>query len=678
MACNSHLGGWPILNPFLFLQRKKCSVNIAARTLFSNRSFAALIAAALFLTTPVQSCHAQESVNDLTNLSLEELANLQITSVSKKTESLSDAAASIFVITNDDIHRAGATSLPEALRLAPNLQVAQTDASGYSISARGFNSSSANKLLVLIDGRSVYTPLFSGVFWDVQNVMLEDIDRIEVISGPGGTLWGTNAVNGVINIITRSAKDTQGGLASVSGGNRKDIASLRYGGTIGEDGYYRAYGKYFDVKHTYTESGTPKEDAWHLSQTGFRADWKRSTDQFSLQGNAYTGREGQPLPGTIVISGQNFPLGIIPVSGVNLTTHWMHLLDDGANLSVQAYYDRTERTVPPTFAENLDIFDLQIQHSLRPIGAHALIWGASYRYGIDHVQNSQYVAFLPANLNQKWSSLFAQDDITLRQDLKLTLGTRIERNDYTGNEFLPNARLAWKVTPNHLLWTAASRAVRAPSRLDHDVFVPGAPPFLLNGGSTVRSEVAKVFELGYRGQPSSRLSYSVTGFHTIYDHLRTQEIDPSQTFLIFSNDMEGKSDGIETWGTFQATSYWRLSAGFATLRERLHLKPGSNDTSAPLQSGQDPAHSLQLRSSLDLTSNSNVDATVRHVSALSNPSVPQYTTLDLHYGWRPQRDLELNITGQNLIGHRHSEFSDPSTRTEIGRSVFINVVTRFQ
>ncbi|MGZ5781577.1 MAG: TonB-dependent receptor plug domain-containing protein, partial [Burkholderiaceae bacterium] len=439
-----------------------------------------------------QSCHAQMSHNDLANLSLEELVNIQITSVSKKSESLSDAAASVFVITNEDIHRAGVTNLPDALRLAPNLQVAETDASGYSISARGFNSSSANKLLVLIDGRSVYTPLFSGVFWDVQDVMLEDIDRIEVISGPGGTLWGTNAVNGVINIITRSAKDTQGGLVSLGTGNRESDAAFRYGGTIGDDGHYRVYGKSFNVKHTQTENGTEKGDAWHKSQAGFRADWKRPGDQFSIQGNAYTGREGQPLPGTIVISGQNFALGAIPVSGVNLTTHWTHLLDDGSNLSVQAYYDRTERTVPPTFAEKLDIFDLQVQHSLRPIGAHALIWGASYRYAIDNVDNSQYVAFLPAHLDQRWSSLFAQDDITLRNDLKLTLGARAERNDYTGNEFLPNARLAWKITPDHLLWTAASRAVRAPSRLDHDTFVPGAPPFLLNGGSTVRSEIAKV------------------------------------------------------------------------------------------------------------------------------------------------------------------------------------------
>jgi iron complex outermembrane receptor protein len=674
MVCNSQHGGWAVSGYSSRFEKKR--MRFLLQRFIANHLFGKF----LFLLLLIQAtpfCRAETTENDLASLSLDELANIQITSVSKRAESLSDAAASVYVITNEDIHRAGAASLPEALRLAPNLEVAQTSAGDYSISARGFNSSSANKLLVLIDGRSVYTPLFSGVFWDVQNVMLEDIDRIEVISGPGGTLWGTNAVNGVINIITRSAKETQDTLVSLGAGNRENDAAMRYGGTLGDDATYRVYGKYFDVKSTQTANGTPKDDAWHMRQGGFRSDWNRRGDQVSVLGNAYSGSEGQPLPGTIVLSGQNFPLGITPVSGMNLTTRWTHLLNDDSSLSVQAYYDHTDRTVPPTFAEKLDIYDLEMQHTLRPIGAHALIWGASYRYAVDNVRNSQYVAFLPAHLDQKWASLFAQDEIALRNDLKLTIGTRFERNDYTGNEFLPNIRLAWKLAPQHLLWTAASRAVRAPSRLDHDTFVPGAPPFLLNGGSTVRSEVAKVFEAGYRGQPAARLSYSLTVYHTIYDHLRTQQIDPSQTFLFFSNDMEGKSDGIETWGTYQATSTWRLSAGFSALRERLRLKPGSNDVNAPLQSGLDPAHSLILRSSLDITPRSNVDAIVRHVSALSNPSVPQYTALDLHYGWRPRRNLELNITGRNLLDSGHGEFTDETTRTEIGRSIFFNVVTRF-
>jgi iron complex outermembrane receptor protein len=435
-------------------------------------------------------------------MSFEELASIQITSVSKKPERLADAAASIFVITADDIHHSGATSLPEMLRFAPNLHVAQSSASGYAISARGMNgsnNSAPNKLLVMIDGRSVYTPLFSGVFWDVQDVVLEDVERIEVISGPGGTIWGVNAVNGVINVITRSAKDTQGGLVSIGTGNHGTDAAFRYGGTVGADGSYRIYGKSFDRKHTSTESGNTVNDAWHKSQVGFRADWKRPGDRVTVHGNMYTGTEDQAAPGAIAISGTNLALDAISVSGVNLTTRFEHLLENESRLSFQAYYDRTERNVPPTFGETLDIFDLQFQHVLRPTGTHAVVWGGTARYGMDRVTNSPFIAFLPADVNQKWISLFVQDEITLRKDLRLTAGVRAEHNDYTGMEFLPNARLAWNFAPEHLLWTAASRTVRAPSRLDRDAFIPGAPPYLLDGGRTVRSEVANVYEVGYRG-----------------------------------------------------------------------------------------------------------------------------------------------------------------------------------
>jgi iron complex outermembrane receptor protein len=624
------------------------------------------------------ACAAERVLSELADLSLEELGNIEITSVSKRAERLSDAAASVFVITTEDIRRSGATSLPEALRIAPNLQVAQVSASGYAITARGFNNSSANKLLVLIDGRPVYTPLFSGVFWDVQDVMLEDVERIEVISGPGGTLWGANAVNGVINVISRSAKNTQGTLVAAGVGNREADAAVRHGGTIGADGNYRVYGKYFDRDHTSTANGNAKSDAWHKGQVGFRADWDRPGDQFMVQGNAYHGREGQPLPGSISISGVNLPLDTISLSGVNLVTRWQHLLEGGSNVTLQGYFDRTERTVPPTFAETLDIVDLQFQHSLQPIGIHAAAWGAEYRYGMDRVTNSSFFAFLPANVNQKWASIFAQDEMTLRKDLRLIVGARLEHNDYTGNEFLPNARLAWKFAPDHLLWTAASRTVRAPSRLDRDAFVPGNPPFLLNGGSNVRSEVAKVYELGYRGQVTSKFSYSVTAFHADYDHLRTQEIAPSRTFLIFSSEMEGKSNGVEMWGTYQALRMWRLSGGLSALRERLQLKPGSNDaTAVSAQQGRDPALTWMLRSSLDISAQSEFDLTLRRVSALSNPAVPDYMAVDARFGWKPRRDLELSVTGQNLFGSGHGEFTDVATRTQLQRSVFFKALTRF-
>ena len=621
---------------------------------------------------------AQRAARDLAELSLEELSNIEITSVSKRAERLSDAAASVFVITGEDIRRSGVTSLPEALRLAPNLHVAQANARGYAISARGFNNNAANKLLVMIDGRSVYTPLFSGVFWDVQDLMLEDVERIEVISGPGGTLWGANAVNGVINIITRSAHDTHGTLVSAGGGNRESNAAVRHGGSLGANGSYRVYGKYVDVRPTSTANGTRKDDDLHKRQVGFRADWARPGDQLMVQGNAYSGSEGQPPPGSISISGINLALAPISLSGVNVTARWEHLLEGGSNISVQAYFDRTYRKVPPTFAESLDIVDLQFQHSLKPMGVHAVTWGAEYRYGMDHVTNSAIFAFLPARENQSWVSVFAQDEVALRENLQLTFGARLEHNDYTGTEFLPNARLAWKLAPDHLLWTAASRTVRAPSRLDHDPFIPGSPPFLLAGGPDVRSEVAKVYEVGYRGQPASRFSYSATVFHADYDHLRTQEIAPSRTFIVFANEMEGTSSGVEMWGTYQATRSWRLSGGWSALRERLRLTPGSNDVNAvSAQEGRDPTHRWLLRSSLDLFEKSELDVTLRRVSRLSSPAVPDYVALDLRFGWKPRPDLELSITGQNLIGNGHGEFTDVLTRSRIERSVFFKVVSRF-
>jgi iron complex outermembrane receptor protein len=431
----------------------------------------------------------------LKDLSIEELSNIEVISVSKREERLSDAPTSVFVITSEDIRRSGVTNLPEALRLAPNLQVARVSANEYAISARGFNGTAANKLLVLIDGRSVYSPLFSGVFWDAQDVMLEDIERIEVISGPGGTLWGVNAVNGVINVITRSSEQTQGGLLAAGGGNREDRASLRYGGTFDGDVNYRVYATHFDDQHTETQAGDRKDDAAHETQAGFRTDWGRGNDTFMVKGDAYTGRDDQPLPGSISISGVQLQLGQISLSGGNLIGRWERSFAGGGGLTIQAYYDRTDRTVPPTFADSEDIVDLQVQYSASRIGAHTAVWGAEYRYGMDRVTNSVYVALLPANLNQRWSSVFAQDEIALRDDLQITLGARVERNDYTGTALLPTARLAWKWAPNQLLWSAASRTDRAPSRLDHDLFVPGQPPFLLRGGSGVLAETADDYEV---------------------------------------------------------------------------------------------------------------------------------------------------------------------------------------
>ena len=612
---------------------------------------------------------------DFAELSIEELANIQITSVSKKPERLADAAASVFVITADDIRRSGAATLADALRLAPNLQVAQVSGSGYAISARGLNgsnNSAPNKLLVLIDGRSVYSPLFSGVFWDSQDVLLEDVDRIEVISGPGGTLWGVNAVNGVINISTRAAKETQGSLAVLGGGPRGADAGFRYGATDGAGVAWRVAGKYFERSHTELASGAAADDGLHRGQLGLRADWTRGADQLSLLGNAFTLSAEQPLPGALSVTGTKLNLGTITSTGASLTGRWEHVLDGGGSLSLQTYLDHLRRTVPPTYGESLDIVDLQFQHALPPIGAHTVVWGANYRYSWDRVRNSEIVSFLPADINQRWASLFAQDEVALRADLRLTMGARIERNDYTGNEVLPTVRLGWKLAPAHALWSGVSRTVRAPSRLDADAFV-GRPPYLLRGGAAVRAETATVYELGYRGQPAAGFSYSVTAFHNAYDHVRTQEIDRSRTFLTFDSKMEGQASGIEMWGNYQLAPYWRLSGGLMALHEKMTLKAGSNDVAGPGSVGKDPAHSLQLRSSFNISDDKQVDIGVSKVAALANPAVPAYTALGARFGWQLRRNVELSLAGQNLNGS-HAEYGPLATRSDIPRTVSLRLV----
>lgn len=611
---------------------------------------------------------------DIADLSIEELANIQITSVSKKPEALAGAAASVFVITADDIRRSGADSLAEALRLAPNLQVGRVSNGGYAISARGLNgsgNSAPNKLQVMIDGRSVYAPLFSGVFWDAQDLMLEDVERIEVISGPGGTLWGLNAVNGVINITTRNARDTGGSLAVLSAGERGHEAGFRQGGAMA-GGAWRVYGKYLDQRRGELADGNPLKDARHQAQAGMRADWERGDHRFSVNGGAYRGRSEQPEPGAVQ-TGAAVTLEPVETSGVNLTGRWTYLLGSGGNVSLQAYADHTRRSALPSFAESLDIVDLQFQHSMAPMGPHTLVWGANYRHTWDEVRNTDYLAFLPPKTTQSWSSLFAQDEVGLSDALRLIVGARIERNPYTGAEFLPTLRLAWTPAPAHTLWASASRTVRAPSRLDADAFIPGKPPYLLRGGPAIRSEIAKVLELGYRGQPLPRLSYSMTAFYNDYDHLRTQEIDPGFTFVTFGNLLEGTAHGLELWGNYQARPAWRLSAGLLALHESLRLKPGSNDLAAPGISGKNPSHTAQLRSAFALSDDKQFDIAIRKVGALSNPEVPGYTAIDARFGWEIKRGLELSVSGQNLNGS-HGEYGPAATRMEVGRSLGVKLV----
>jgi iron complex outermembrane receptor protein len=621
--------------------------------------------------------HADEAARrpggEFVDLSIEELANIDVTSVSRRPERLQDAPASVYVITAEDIRRSGVRNLTEALNLAPNVQVARSSNTNYFISARGMNGTSnspANKLLVMIDGRSVYSPLFSGTFWDEPDVMLEDVERIEVISGPGGTLWGVNAVNGVINITTRRARDTQGDLLVLRADDNGAQAAFRHGAAM-EHGHWRAYGKVFRQEHGELASGRAIDDDWTQGQVGWRGDWDRGPERFSVNANAWRGREGQPAPGIVAAPGASTGVDDITLHGANITGRWEHALDGGGSVSAQAYYDIRYRHVPPTFTDTVDIADLQLQHALAPLGRHSIVWGGEYRYNWDHVGNSRFVAFLPASDKQAWASLFVQDEVALRDDLHLTAGVRSERNPYTGAEFLPNVRLSWRATPAHAFWAAVSRTVRAPSRLDVDAYVPGAPPYLLAGGSRVRSETARVFELGYRGRAGQRVSYSVTAYRNLYDHLRTQDFTPART-IEFGNLMAGQTRGIEAWGNVQMSESWRIAAGATLLHEEFHLQPASRDLGSVMTTGRDPAYTAQLRSSHVIDDKRELELAVRRNGALGFPYVPAYWAVDARFGWRFAAGMELSVIGTNLNGS-HAEYGVASVRTEVPRTVGVKL-----
>jgi iron complex outermembrane recepter protein len=610
-------------------------------------------------------------VGALKEVPFEELFNLEITTVSKRPERLVDVPSAIQVITSEEIRRSGATSLPEALRLAPNLQVAQVNSSTWAISARGFNATTANKLLVLIDGRSVYTPLFSGVFWDVQNVMLEDIDRIEVISGPGATLWGANAVNGVINVITKSARDTQGVLLSGGGGSHlRGFGNARYGGKVGQDVYFRLHGMGFDRDDTKLRSGRDADSSWFIGQGGFRADWLPSSgEKVMLLGNFYGGDIGQTAPGDVTVDGQN------------LLGRWTHPLAGDSEISLQLYWDRTHRRITGSIAEVLNTYDLEFQHRL-PLGErNKLIWGGGYRLMHDEVSNAAALAFLPGKRDLHLFSGFVQDEITLlREQLFLTIGSKFEHNDYSGFEFQPSVRLAWMPVTDQTIWAAVSRAVRSPSRIDTEVFAPSTPPFLLQGGGDrFDSETVISYELGYRTELAQRLGLSISTFFNDYDDIRSVEpIAGAPGQFIILNRLRAKTYGVELSATWQPLEWWRLRGGYTYFRKEIHLGD-SGDINRGRGEGNDPHHQFLVQSMINLPADLEFDSVLRYVDNLNQrgPLVPSYVSLDLRLGWQPTPNWEFAVVGQNLLDKRHAEFGAPATRQEIPRSVYGKVTWKF-
>ncbi len=613
------------------------------------------LSAALLLAATAPTARAGQATQPtsaLKKMGLDELFDLEVTSVSQKPESLSKTAAAIHVVTAEDLRRMGALSIAEGLRDIPGVEVARVDARQYAITARGFNGTVANKLLVLMDGRSLYTPLFSGVFWDAQDAFLEDVAQIEVIRGPGATVWGANAVNGVINVISKDAAQTQGLLVTGGPGNvERGFGGVRYGGTLGPHGFFRIYGKSFDRGPSLRPNGHDAGDDWRMSQGGLRLDWTPTgPDALSLQGDAYGGSEDQPNAGATTLSGGN------------VMAKWTRRFSASSDLQLNGYYDRARRDIPSTFGEALDTYDLQLRHRLDLGGRHDLVWGVGYRLIRDDVRNSQALAFLPARVSRRLFTCFVQEELAFADDrARFTLGSKVEHNDYTGVEYQPSARLIWNPAASHTLWAAVSRAVRTPSRIDRELFAPASPPYFLAGGPGFGSEALRAAEVGYKAQPAHALTTSIATFYDDYDHLRSVEMG---TPAVFANNLRGHGYGAETELTYQAQTWWRLSSGYTF--QHLGLYADS------------PQSQSFLRSSLTLPRELEVDLAIRQVGNLANQHVPGYVTGDAHLGWEPTHRVEVGLYGRDLFAPQHAEFGTRATRREVPRSFYGKVTCRLQ
>jgi iron complex outermembrane receptor protein len=622
-----------------------------------TRRAAATLPLVAGLALSALAARAQQGAT-LADLSLEQLSNLQVTSVGKRVQRLADVAGSVYVIRNEDIRRSGAVTLPEALRLAPNLQVARADAAQYAISARSGSDLLANKMLVLVDGRTVYSPLFSGVFWEALDVMLEDVERIEVLSGSGGTLYGANAFNGVINIITKSAAETQGALAKVVGGTQDQTLAARYGGAAGPVNF-RLWAKRTLSDHTQRANGTPLRDDAQRSQAGFRADSAGEQHQWTVQGDVFRQESLEAAP------------SLRRYSGFNLLGRYTADLQDGRKLQVQAYLDRFIREQVGTIRNTLDTLDLEVQQQSQPRAGHELVWGAGTRLQRDDAGpvTPAALSFVPLKRNMRLANVFAQDEVSLSRATKLTFGAKAEHNSYTGWEFLPNLRFAWETSSEHLLWAAASRVVRSPARVDRDAF---SPPLRPSPGFD--SEVARVFELGWRARPAAGLSMSATLFHHDFSNLRSFDLDGAGIGS-FGNNYRGRLNGVETWGEWQAGRNWRLQASYVYQRPHYDAASGTAPFPASTTLGNDARYQAMLSSAWTLAPDMDVDLRVRRVGARPAPAVPAYTSLDARWAWRPRRQWEVSATVTNL-GGSHAEWGSPATRSVFGRAVYLQLTWR--
>lgn len=652
--------------------------------------FLCVVACLVLLGAGANVCAQQRDANepeDYFDMSIEELMEVKVTSASKKEEKLFETAAAIYVITQEDIRRSGATCIPEALRMVPGIEVAKVDNSKWAITSRGFNYLYAEKLLVLIDGRSVYTPLFAGVYWDVQDLLLEDVERIEVIRGPGGTLWGVNAVNGIINIITKSAKDTQGNLLSGGGGSEeKGFSNVRLGGKLGENIYYRIYSKYLNRDEGKgTIYGGAADDSEKF-RTGFRLDYDRSErDLVTVQGDFYNGNSGRKT----VEASLTAPFMIyfdetVNVRGGNVLTRWTRQYSETSDTVLQFYYDRTQRSYK-ILSEERDTFDLDFQHHFQ-LGDHQdIVWGLGYRYTGDNTDGSFTMSFNPSSRDDDLYSAFIQDEIAIVPDLlKFIVGTKFEDNDYTGFEYQPTARLLWTPDERSTVWTAFTRAVQVPSRSYTDrhsnyLVINPALVFSLSGNDDLKSQELMSYELGYRIKPKDNLLFDITGFYNEYDHLYSLENNPTAFTKIYDNRIDGETYGTEVSAHWQVRPDWKLTAGYSFLRILTHLKDASTDTSKTLRNElSSPRNMFNLRSYFDLPGDFEFDTALYYVDNVPYHDIPSYIRLDARLGWHISKNMELSAVVQNLLDKHHPEFEDNSVvPVEIQRGFLVELNYRF-
>jgi iron complex outermembrane receptor protein len=625
---------------------------------------------------------------------LEELSDIEVTSVSKNAQSLRSAAAAVTVVTSEEIRRSGATTVPDALRFVPGLNVAQQNASDWAVSARGFSSVNSEKLLVLSDTRSIYTPLFSGVMWDVQDYLLADIDRIEVIRGPGATLWGSNAVNGVINITTKKAQDTQGLLVETAAGTEDKLdTAVRYGGTAENGASYRVFGKYIEYDDTLNENAASKDD-WRLAHVGGRSDWDAtSADSFTVQGDIYRGTFGQHSPSTSII-GRQGPVGGLDdeVSGGNVLARWQHRLDADTNFVLRAYYDKTHRN-DPSYRDDLDTYDLDFQYQWNWTRQQWL-WGVNYHLTDDRNEGKGVFNLDPDSSRDQVIGSFIQDQIALRDNLHFTVGTKYEHNDFSGDEWQPSGRLAWDFTDRQTLWTAVSRAVRVPTRLERDIAIYASDPTvnpvaILKGNSQFDSEVVIAYEAGYRWQARDNLAIDAAVFHNRYMGLASLEpgtpyVDPVSGFTVIpivnENKTDGTTQGIETQINFSPLPTWRLVTNYSYLDMRLDPH-GMDLNRGAFLAGSTPRHQFGLRSLCDLPADFQFDVQFRYVSAIrhipeivNGDGIGDYAEMDMRIAKQLTKQLELSLVGQNLLHDHHVEFGAPAARGEIQRGVYAKIV----